>query len=198
MCIRDSVEPVYHDLRRDPGTREALAAIERLKQELAAPPSEVRACKVSATTPGTGAATALDGVWSMDTGPEAARPDQLDENWGRWIFVFDRGRFAITQENPTSCTWGYGTFIVDGNRMAWEFSDGGGIAPNNAENRGGEYFVFGFSAYRDTLTVTPVKGEISPLNFRAEPWRRRATTPSRRFFSTRCPPPAEALRDQGP
>jgi hypothetical protein len=49
------------------------------------------------------------------------------------------------------------------------------------------------SAYRDTLTVTPVKGEISPVNFRAKPWRRLSTTPSERFFSKRCPPPAAAL-----
>jgi hypothetical protein len=70
------------------------------------------------------------------------------------------------------------------------FTDGGGIAPNKP----GEHFVFGFSAYRDTLTVTPVKGELSPLPFRARPWRRLATTPTRQFFSKRCPPPAATLR----
>jgi TRAP-type transport system periplasmic protein len=106
-----------------------------------------------------------------------------------------RGRFAITQENPDACTWQYGTFDVDGNRMSWTFTDGGGIAPNYAYNKPGEFFVFDFSAYRDTLTVTPVKGEISPLNFRAKPWRRVSDTPSRRYFSKRCPPPAAALRD---
>ena len=107
--------------------------------------------------------------------------------------MFDRGRFAITQENETACTWGYGTYAVDGNRMSWTFEDGGGIAPNNAMNRPGEYFVFDFSAYRDTLTLTPVDGEISPLNFRAEPWRRLSDTASREHFSERCPPPAAAL-----
>ena len=88
-----------------------------------------------------------------------------------------------------------GTFRVDGNRMSWTFTDGGGIAPSGAENKPGEFFVFGFSAYRDTLTVTPVEGEISPRNFRAKPWRRLSDTPSRRYFSKRCPPPAAALRD---
>ena len=107
--------------------------------------------------------------------------------------VFDHGAFAITQENREACTWGYGTFTVDGNRMSWNFTDGGGIAPTGAENKPGEFFVFDFSAYRDTLTLTPVKGEISPLNFRDEPWRRLAKTPSRQFFSTRCPPPDGAL-----
>ena len=35
----------------------------------------------------------------MDSKRSAAAPEYLDENWGHWIFVFDRGRFAITQEN---------------------------------------------------------------------------------------------------
>ena len=58
----------------------------------------------------------------MDTGRSAAAPEYLDENWGHWIFVFDRGRFAITQENRTSCTWGYGTFSVDGDKTTWRFT----------------------------------------------------------------------------
>jgi hypothetical protein len=77
--------------------------------------------------------------------------------------------------------------------MSWTFPDGGGIAPTEAQNTPGEYLVFGFSAYRDTHTVTPVKGEISPLPFRANPWRRLAATPTRQFLSTRCQPPAAAL-----
>lgn len=109
--------------------------------------------------------------------------------------MFDRGKFAVTQENPDACTWQYGRFDVDGNRMSWTFTDGGGIAPNEAYNKPGEFFVFDFSAYRDTLTVKPVEGEISPLNFRAKPWRRISDTPSRRYLSKRCPPPAAALRD---
>ncbi len=70
----------------------------------------------------------------MDDGHQrhAALPEGLDENWGHWVFVFDRGRFAITQENETSCTWGYGTYAINGSRMAWSFEDGGGIAPNDA------------------------------------------------------------------
>ena len=44
--------------------------------------------------------------------------------------------------------------------------------PDLTERGKGEYFVFDFSAYRDTLTLTAVDGEISPLNFRAEPWHR--------------------------
>ena len=195
-ALRRAVEPVYGDLERHAGTRIAIEAIERLKQEVGAPPAEVPPCD-RAEAPSGGGKSAIDGVWRMDTDRSAARPDYLEENWGRWIYVFDRGRFAVTQENPDAeaCTWGYGTFEVDGNRMSWTFEDGGGIAPNDAYNKPGEFFVFDFSAYRDTLTVTPVEGEISPLNFRAKPWRRISDTPSRRYFSKRCPPPAAALRD---
>jgi len=190
--LRQALEPVFRDLERDPGTRAAIDAIERLKEEVAEPPAGLPGCERAAEAP-TAVATAIDGVWTMDTDREAARPEYYEENWGRWTYVFDRGRFAITQENDRACTWGYGTFTVDGNQMSWTFTDGGGIAPTGAKNKPGEFVVFGFSVYRDTLTVTPIKGEISPHNFRAKPWRRLSDTPSRRFFSKRCPPPAAAL-----
>jgi hypothetical protein len=76
-------------------------------------------------------------------------------------------------------------------RMSWTFQDGGGIAPNNATNRPGEYFVYDFSTYRDTLTLTPVQGEIPP-NFLVHPWRLLTATPAYDQLSTRCPPPAQA------
>jgi TRAP-type C4-dicarboxylate transport system substrate-binding protein len=192
-ALRLAVEPVLRDLERDPGTRAAIAAIERHKADLAEPPADLASCE-RAAEPHASSATAIDGVWRMDTDREAVDYDYFFENWGRWTYLFDRGRFAITQENRKACTWAYGAFAVHGNRMSWTFTDGGGIAPTGAHNTPGEYFVFGFSAYRDTLTITPVKGEISPLNFRAKPWRRLATTPTRQFLSKRCPPPAAALR----
>jgi TRAP-type C4-dicarboxylate transport system substrate-binding protein len=193
QALRQAVEPVYTELRSDPATRSALHAIERLKQDLDEPRSEIPACVPEPGAASDGRVTEVDGVWSMDTGVEAAAPDYLDENWGHWIYVFDRGRFAITQENETSCTWGYGTYAVNGNQMAWSFLDGGGIAPNNATNRPGEYFVFDFSTYRDTLVLTPVEGQVSPNNFLAEPWRRLSETPTTVHLSTRCPPPPTAL-----
>ena len=133
----------------------------------------------------------------MDTGRSASAPEYLDENWGHWIFVFDRGRFAITQENKTSCTWGYGTFSVDGDTTTWLFTDGGGEAPNGAMNQPGEQFSYRLSIFRDSATLSPVKGAISPDNFDAKPWRRLGP-PSRARFSRRCPPPAQALPDTAP
>jgi TRAP-type C4-dicarboxylate transport system substrate-binding protein len=192
-ALRRAVEPVYRELERDPETSTAIEAIERLKRQLGEPPSEVEGCERSAAPRAADTATDIDGVWRMQTDRRAAGPEALDENWGDWIYVFDHGKFAITQENENACTWGYGTYAVDGNRMSWTFTDGGGTAPNNAMNKPGEYFEFDFSAYRDTLTLTPVKGQISPRNFRDKPWRRISHAPSQRYFSKRCPPPAAAL-----
>jgi hypothetical protein len=190
-ALRAAVEPVYRDLERSPATRAAIEAIAALKQEMSQPPAALPACESDAA-PAAQARTPLDGTWRMDTKLSASAPDYLDENWGHWIFVFDRGRFAITQENATSCTWGYGTYGVDGDETTWRFTDGGGQAPNEAQNKPGEEFSYRLSVYRDTVTLAPVKGAISAPNFIAEPWR-RIGSPSRDRLSRRCPPPAAAL-----
>jgi len=191
LALRAAVAPVYRDLERDPATRDAIADITDIKRELAAPPADLPACQAPAA-PHEPARTPLDGAWQMDTGRAAAGADSLDENWGHWIFVFDRGRFAVTQENPTSCTWGYGTYTMRGDRTTWLFSDGGGQAPNDATNKPGEEFTFRVSLFRDTATLGPVKGAISPYNFIAKPWRKLGPA-TRSRLSRRCPPPAAAL-----
>ena len=72
----------------------------------------------------------MDGVWRMQTGREAAGTEGFGRELGDWIYVFDRGRFAITQENSEACTWGYGTFSVAASQMTWTFTDGGGETPD--------------------------------------------------------------------
>ena len=190
--LRLAVDPVLRDLERDPATRDAIEEIQSLKVQLAQSPATFPACERTGKSQAS-SKTAIDGVWRMKTDRDAARPEGYAENWGDWVYVFDREKFAITQQNSEACTWGYGTFTVVGTQLALMFTDGGGIAPNGAQNKPGEHFEFGFSAYHDTLTVTPVKGAVSPINFRAKPWRQLSSTPSRRFFSKRCPPPAAAL-----
>ena len=190
-ALRAAVEPVQAELRRDPATRSALDAITAIKRELAAPPAELPACG-RPEAPAARTRTPLDGTWRMDTDRGAAAPDFLEENWGRWIFVFDHGRFAITQDNRAACTWGYGSYSVDGDVTTWRFADGGGVAPNDAANKPGEQFSFSLSLFRDTATLGPVPGAVSPGNFDAEPWRRLGP-PTVAHFSRRCPPPAEAL-----
>src|SRR5262249_22150887 len=102
--------------------------------------------------------------------------------------VIDRGRFAFTNENKRACIWAYGTFTVHGNQFEQLFTDGGGIAPTGAVNKPGELFTDRWSLYRGVLTLSPIQGPSPP-----KPWLRISTVPSRRFLSTRCPPPEGAL-----
>jgi hypothetical protein len=76
--------------------------------------------------------------------------------------------------------------------MEWLITNGGG-APSGSINMLGEDFVLGWSLYRGVLTLSPVKGAISPWVFRVKPWARVSTAPSARFLSKRCLLPAGAL-----
>ena len=195
-ALRRAVQPVYAQLDRDPQTRSYIRQIEALRQAI--PPEPAPGCGHTARLAGT--AGRLDGVYQFtDTAAQLAAASGpaddgvVPENYGAWTLVLDRGRFAFTQEDRPACTWGYGTFTVRGNKMEWLVTNGGGIAPDNALNRPGESYLFGWSLYRGVLTLSPVKDAISPGNFRVKPWARVSTTPSARLLSKRCPPPAGAL-----
>ena len=189
-----AVRPIYHELERDPQTRRRIKQIEAMRQEI--PPEPTPGCAQIPRL--AGKAGPLDGVWqftSTSADLRAAGTPQSDiepENYGTYTIVIDRGRFAFTQEDRQACTWGYGTFTVKGNEFDQLFTDGGGIAPDGAANKPGEFFSFRWSLYRGVLTLSPVQG-ASPPNFLAKPWLRVSTVPSPRFLSRRCLPPAGAL-----
>jgi TRAP-type C4-dicarboxylate transport system substrate-binding protein len=197
-ALRTAVQPVYDTLAREPQTSKFLAAIAAIGKGI--PAESAPHCRATGPTNGraAGGSSQLDGVYRVTMTAEDLRAagtpagDIIPENYGTYTYVFDRARFAYTQENKDACTWGYGTFAVKGNQVEWRFTDGGGTGPNNAFNRPGEFFVFGWSLYRETLTLTPVPG-ASPENFRGKPWQRISSTPSARSFSKRCPPPDNAL-----
>jgi TRAP-type C4-dicarboxylate transport system substrate-binding protein len=196
LALRRAVQPVYDQLQRDPQTRRYIQQIEAMSGGVAADPAP--GCGNTAR-PGV-AAGPLDGDYQFtDTAAELAAADgilpgdEVPENYGTWTFVFDRGRFAFTQEDQQACTWGYGTYTVKGDQMDWLFTDGGGVAPDDATNKPGEFFIYRWSLYRGELTLFPVSGAVSPFNFRFKPWLRISTTPSVRVLSTRCPPPAGAM-----
>ena len=198
-ALRTAVQPVYDTLAREPQTRKFLAAIAAIGKGV--PAESAPQCRPTGQTDdqAAGGSSQLDGVYRVTTTAEdllaagVAAGDVIPENYGTWTYVFDRGRFAYTQEDEQACGWGYGTFAVKGNQVEWRFTDGGGTGPNNAINKPGEFFVFGWSLYRETLTLTPVPGAISPENFWAKPWQRISSTPSPHSFSKRCPPPDNAL-----
>jgi TRAP-type C4-dicarboxylate transport system substrate-binding protein len=198
-ALRTAVQPVYDTLAREPQTRKFLAAIAASGKGV--PAESAPQCRPSGQTDGqaAGSSSQLDGVYRVTTTADdllaAGTPagDLTPENYGTWTYVFDRTRFAFTQENKDACTWGYGRFAVKGNQVEWKFTDGGGTGPRDAFNRPGESLVYGWSLYRETLTLTPAPGAVSPENFRAKPWQRISTTPSSRHLSNRCPPPGNAL-----
>jgi TRAP-type C4-dicarboxylate transport system substrate-binding protein len=193
--LRSATAPVLTWLREDVVTSAALDRINELRATVTA--EAAPSCAGVAGGPVThagppGPRGPLDGTYVVDT-TNGGDADLEEENYGHWVYVVDRGRFAFSQENGPACTWGYGTWKVHGATVEWLFTDGGGEAPNGAMNKPGERFVFGWSKFRDTLTLTGVPGEISPLNFDVEPWH-RVGKPDPRRLSTRCPPPSEAFR----
>src|SRR5207245_1765671 len=123
-------------------------------------------------------------------------PDQIvPENYGKQVIVFDKERFAFTQEDAEACTWAYGTFVLTRDRIEQTFEASGGIAPTGALNNPNELMTFGWSLYRDDLKLTHVThgfvGENPPAP--AKPFHRISATPSPRYLSKRCLPPAGAL-----
>jgi TRAP-type C4-dicarboxylate transport system substrate-binding protein len=195
-ALRRAVQPVYHQLQRDPQTGRYIRQIEAMGKGVAAEPAP--GCGHTARP--AGKAGPLDGVWQFTTTPADLRAlagvsqgDIVPENYGRYTFVIDRGRFAFTQENRQACTWAYGTFTVTGDRFEQLFTDGGGIAPDGATNKPGELFTFRWSLYRGMLTLYPVTDAVSPNPSLGKPWPRISAAPSARFLSKRCPPPAGAL-----
>jgi TRAP-type C4-dicarboxylate transport system substrate-binding protein len=190
LALRRAVQPVYDQLERDPQTRAYIRQIEAMRQGIS--PEPAPGC--AQTPPLAGKAGPLDGVWRYtDTAADlrAAGVPQGDipGNYGTFTMVIDRGRFAFTQENGQACTWSYGTLTVRGDRFEQLVTDGGGISPNKP----GELFTFRWSLYRGVLTLSPVQGAVSPPPSMTKPWLMISTTPSARFLSERCHPPAGAL-----
>jgi TRAP-type transport system periplasmic protein len=193
-ALRRAVQPVYGQLEHDRQARYYIQQIEAMRNGISAEPAP--GC---ADTPRLAGKTGpLDGVWQFTSAPAdlraagAGQGEVVPVNYGTYTFVLDRGRFAFTQEETPVCIWGYGTFTVRGDRFEMLFTDGGGASYGGA-NKPGEFMTFRWSLYRGVMTLYPVKDAASPVPFLAKPWNRIGATPSRRFLSRRCPPPAGAL-----
>jgi hypothetical protein len=201
-AMRRAVQPVYEQLRgRGAELLSQISALKRGVGPTAAETALERApCRGLPAPPG-GGPTPLDGVYRVTTTANDLRranvqeEDVIPENYGTSTFVFDHGRLAYTQESESACTWQYGTFTVKvkEHEMTWWFTRGGGDAPHGATNRPGESFRFGWSRHRDHLTLSPVKGALSPDIFRVKPWRLITDKPSPRYLDKRCLPPAAAF-----
>jgi TRAP-type C4-dicarboxylate transport system substrate-binding protein len=194
-ALRRAVAPVYATMERDPKTRSLLRRIESLKHGLAAPADAVPRCGLTGETT-TGGGTPVDGVYRMHVEAAAvARHDHvplesvIQESYGDFVLVIDRGRFAFTQENENACTWAYGKATLKDSELDWDFTDGGGIAPTGAVNKPWEYFAWRWNLYREVLTLRPIR----PTDLTVERWQRTSATPSKGALSPRCLPPKGAL-----
>jgi len=177
--LRVAVQPVYDRLERDPQTR---AAIEQIRTMRSGAPSTTEAptcANPGSTTSAARKATPIDGVYRMTTTLKEsvkfsgdAPGDIASENYGRWKFVLDRGRLYYTQSSEGASRWTKAVYTVKGDTLTWTVTAYGGEAPNGAAERTGEVLTFRWSRYRDQLTLTPVAGKVSPVNFRLKPWRR--------------------------
>jgi TRAP-type C4-dicarboxylate transport system substrate-binding protein len=189
-ALRRAVQPVYHELERDAQTKRFIQAIAAMRSKVEpAPPFRCRSARQVAPA---SAAGPLDGVyrWTVTKARDVkVEGHAVAENYGTFTVVIARGRFAQTQESDRACTWAYGIATVKGRTLEQRFTAGGGVAPNNANNKPGEVFTWRWSLYRETLRIAP----IVPGDLFANTWRRISTTPSTRSFSRRCPPPAGAL-----
>jgi TRAP-type C4-dicarboxylate transport system substrate-binding protein len=192
-ALRSALAPVSAGL--DPAITQAVA---RLRAE-AGPAPPHPPCRPAAREHGHAAAP-VDGTWSFDSDEadlleaRGSGADDSPENWGHHVLVFSKGRWAFTQESPGACTWAYGTYAVHGHRMTWDVTDGGGRGPHHSFNTPGEHFVYSWSRFKDTLRVAPVRGDISPSNFIALPWRHIGGDPLRAPFAKDCLPPPEGLQ----
>src|SRR5262249_53527233 len=153
-----AVQPVYRELERNAQNRRQIAQIEMMRTSVraAAAPS----CALSAAPAAKfGSPDQFDGVYrfTVDNYGElkAAGADSGELNPGNpgtFTFVFGRGRFAETPENPQACLWAYGTVAVTGMRITLHYSDGGG-SPSYSANQPGDQFMMEWSLYRDSLTI---------------------------------------------
>ena len=196
-ALRAATRPVTKALDRNSATRDAARAIAAMRGEVEpeAPPT----CATKNEERAAEGATPVDGLWQMETTAEellqaTTENDVAPENWGSQTFAMVSGRFAFTNENREACIWGYGRYAVKGDILELSFEDGGGDAPTDAANRPGEFFKLHWSRYRDQLTLKPVKGAISPGNFRVKAWRLLEDEPSLDGLSRRCPPPIKGFQ----
>ena len=210
--LHSKAEPVYRWLRADEPTAGFMDRIQQLADSTPVDPNNALVCPTAVQTSAAGqnqraqasaaasVATPVDGTYTVNTTladleANGSPPDAwVPENWGDSVYVFAGGRFATTQQNDQACTWAYGRYAVDGDVLTLDYEGGGGKSPNNAFNKPGERFGFGWSLYREVLTLTKKDGMFSPVVDGTE-WRfdRVSTKPDRSALSKQCPPPAAAF-----
>jgi hypothetical protein len=183
--FRAAFAPVYAQLERDPRTASYIAQIEKMKQGVA--PESAPRCG-SATAVAARRPTPIDGVWRTTRSPAQAH-DTAPENYGTFIHVFDRGRWAFQQWSQRACTWAYGTYSLRGKRVRFVDANAGGIAPTNTNAKPGGSITLLWNIYRGRLSL-PNAPEFHDQPVERTPYALINKSPSSKYFIKRCPPPA--------
>jgi TRAP-type C4-dicarboxylate transport system substrate-binding protein len=164
--LRRAVGPLYHELERDPLTRELIAKIRQLRRD--GPTLDIDTVRCTTQAAGANAdALALQGRWKATLTREELRlsgasPGLADALRGSWTIEFEHGRFEIRREEGGG---GTGAYAVDGHtiRFVWDT----GVAVQQ-----GEVFVSRWSMYRDRLSFSPVPGRTKMAGLDVEPFIR--------------------------
>lgn len=183
--FRAAFASVYAQLQRDPRTASYIAQIEKMKQGTT--PEPIPSCR-QATTTAARNPTPIDGVWRTTRTPEQSH-DTTPENYGTFIHVFDRGRYAFQQWSPHACTWSYGRYSLAGKRLRFVVISAGGTAPTGAGGKPGETITLLWNIYRGKLSL-PNAPELHDAPVERTPYELLSKTPSSKYFVKRCPLPA--------
>lgn len=193
--LRRAVQPVYTMLERDPQTRTLIARIERLKHRLGVPADAGRACRRGMFAP-VRRPTLIDGIYrqhvtvqQMAAFEHVRVSDVNPGDYGYFVWVYDRDRFAFTQRSDGACAWAYGRFVLRKNWINQLYAGAGAFGGSQAKP--GDTWNGRWSLYRNVLSIDAPQPGPPPMRL-----TRVSTTPSRRLFfvSKHCRLPDQALR----
>jgi TRAP-type C4-dicarboxylate transport system substrate-binding protein len=156
--------PVDAVLERDPSTRAAILAIQRLQSEAGGQAAALPACVGSGQSQSSSSNAALAGTYVMSaTASEVASAPcrcgapSPTNNWGSFRLVLQDGRFQISDQRSSGAliqgaTNGSttGTYAIHGDRITFTTQTGSGDTPLGAP--GDQPVICRWSVYRNALT----------------------------------------------
>ena len=105
------------------------------------------------------------------------------------VLVVQSGRFALSQENESACTWGAGRWRMDDEIVRLTMESGGSGKPDDHGWRPGEEFAYRWTEFDDVLQLTlAMEGSMYDFAF-----TRETTTPDPAAFPERCAVDTEAF-----
>jgi TRAP-type C4-dicarboxylate transport system substrate-binding protein len=196
-ALEEAVAPVYAELETDAQTRELIASIRQMKQNVPVAASTPTACGdaepagggVEADDSGTAEISAINGVYRLDLSEERMRAggvpeDQIQGNAGIWTNTMENGVYS--DEGGV-----VGIYEINGNLVTINFEDGGSATYRWGHNANGDLLL--------EVVETLPEWEAYDAVWTAEPWVRVGDVESEEFpqGSFRVEHTVESLVAQG-